>query len=266
MYAGATIVLKYLRYLLTASNGKGHGIHSPFVFRFVQEVLETKAGDDWFTKIEAERNGLLMDKSVIPILDFGAGSRFGNKTEKKVGDIARHALKSPKYARLINRLARFTGAATALELGTSLGTTTAYLAAAPGMLKVNTLEGSPAVAARAQALFISLHLQDKITIHEGDFAETLPLVLQKEGKFDLIFMDGNHRYEPTLTYWNQLLPFTHRDSVIIVDDIHWSREMENAWEWIQQQPQVSLTIDLFFVGLVFFKTDFTQKQHFTIRH
>ena len=84
-------------------------------------------------------------------------------------------------------------------------------------------------------------------------------------KINLAFIDGNHRKEPTLHYFSELLKKSTNDSIFIFDDIHWSSEMEEAWNLIQQHDSVTLTVDLFFIGLVFFSTDFKVKQHFTIR-
>jgi len=266
MYKASRIALKYFKYLLTASNGKGHGIHSPFVYRLVKEVLQQKEPTDLYKKIEAERNQLLLDKSSVPMADFGAGSRFGNPEKKRVTDIARHSLKSPKYARLMHRLCDFVEAKECLELGTSLGITTAYLASANKVQQVDTLEGSPAISEMAKKLFEKLGLQQKISLHTGDFATTLSPLLEQLPALDFAFLDGNHRYEPTVEYCLQILPKMNANGVMILDDIHWSDEMEKAWEWVKTQETVTITVDLFFIGLVFFRTDNKVKQHFVIRY
>jgi predicted O-methyltransferase YrrM len=100
---------------------------------------------------------------------------------------------------------------------------------------------------------------------EGSFEKTLPFISNKIEKIDLLFVDGNHRKDPTLKYFHFFLSKATNNSIFIFDDIHWSKEMEEAWKQVQAHHSVTLTIDLFFVGLVFFSTDFKVKQHFTVR-
>ena len=153
---------------------------------------------------------------------------------------------------------------TILELGTSLGITTSYLASGNPAAIVTTMEGAKEVAAVARKNFATAGLQNT-SIIEGNFDDTLAQVVQDLGSVDCCFIDGNHRREPTERYFQQLLPITHNDSILIFDDIHWSREMEQAWETIRNHPSVRCSVDLFFIGIVFFREEFHEKQHFCIR-
>ncbi|MEO5783563.1 MAG: class I SAM-dependent methyltransferase, partial [Ginsengibacter sp.] len=151
-----------------------------------------------------------------------------------------------------------------VELGTSLGITTAYIASANKTSEVFTLEGAKNIAAIAQQNFEKIGVQNIKQI-QGNFDDTLPHLLSQIQKIDLAYVDGNHRKKPTLNYFNQLFEKSNDQFILIFDDIHWSEEMEEAWKEIQQHNDVTLTIDLFFIGLVFFKKDFKAKQHFIIR-
>jgi predicted O-methyltransferase YrrM len=262
MYTKFGLAKKYLHYYITASNGKGHGVHSPFVFDFIKNVLNDKKKYEGYTAIESLRRELKQDDTILDVRDFGAGSLAVSSRQKKVSDIARAFLKPKKYAQLLFRIAQYYKPAATIELGTSLGITTAYLACASP--KVYTMEGSGEVAAIAENNFKKLGLTN-IEIIEGNFDNTLPLLLSKLQKVDLAFIDGNHRKLPTLDYFDQLLNKSTGSTILIFDDIHWSTGMEEAWEEIKAHPDVTLTIDLFFIGLVFFKKDFRSKQHFTIR-
>jgi predicted O-methyltransferase YrrM len=265
LYNVFTISLKYLRYLLRASNGRGHGIHSPFVFEFVTKVLNDRTMHPAFDRIEGYRKELLSDRTVLLVEDFGAGSAFGNQNERKVCDIARRAAKPPKLGRLLFRVASNYRCRNVLELGSSLGISTAYLASPDCVEKLITLEGAAAVADRARRGFASLGL-GKVQLLEGNFDERLHDALAKIPSTDLVFIDGNHREEPTLRYFRQCLAKATDESIFILDDIHWSSEMESAWEQIKSHPDVRCTIDLFFVGIVFFRKSFREKQHFVIRY
>ena len=153
---------------------------------------------------------------------------------------------------------------TVVELGTSFGITTSYLALGNPSAKVFTLEGSEQISEIAYDNFNKLRLNN-IELVKGDFATSLPGLLQRSGSIHLAFIDGNHQKDPTLHYFKLLSEKIIPSSILIFDDIHWSKEMEQAWKMIRDDPSVKMTIDLFFMGLVFFNTGFKAKQHFSIR-
>ncbi len=264
MYSPAQLGLRYIKYYLTASNGKGHGTHSPFVFDFITHVLNDDRNFYAYTSIEQVRARLLGDVREITIEDFGAGSRVKKNSRRSVGEIAGSSLKPKKYSQLLFRIADHYGCSRILELGTSLGITTAYLASAGVGTEVITMEGAPEVAKLAEENFRTLGLRN-IELMVGNFDETLPAAIGQVGTVDLAFIDGNHRYAPTIRYFKQLLPAVHDHSMIIFDDIHWSKEMEKAWEEIKADPAVTLSIDLFFIGIILFRKENKARQHFTIR-
>lgn len=264
MYSKLQLASKYIKYWLTASNGKGHGIHSPFVFDFVTNVLNDKRSFYCYQTIEYLRADLKRNNTVLTVEDFGAGSHTKQYNQRTVSSIASSALKTPKFSRLLFRMVNHYQPNTILELGTSLGITTCYLACAKNDASVITLEGAPAVASAAKENFERLRLQNIQTI-TGNFDNTLPGVLQKLASVDFVFVDGNHRKEPTLNYFHQLLQKRNEYSVFIFDDIHWSKDMEEAWDIILQHEDVTLSIDLFFIGIVFFRKENKAKQHYIIR-
>ena len=264
MYSSFQLTKKYLHYYLTASNGKGHGIHSPFVFDFIKNILCDKNEHAYCSIIEKGRQQLLKQKGQIEVEDFGAGSAIIKTNKRVIADMARSSLKPAKYAQLLFRIINYYQPKTILELGTSFGITTSYMAAGNAKAKVYTIEGSPAIAAIAAKTFNRVGLKN-IELIQGDFNNTLPALLTKLNTIDLAFIDGNHLKDPTLDYFQQLLSHSTISSILIFDDIHWSTEMESAWAIIQQHPSVTLSIDLFFIGIVFLNPDFNHKQQFTIR-
>jgi len=264
VYSSFQLAQKYLHYYRTASNGKGHGMHSPFVFDFILHVLNNKSGYTPPSSIEALRKELLKQKEVLEIEDFGAGSRLSSSRQKTVAQIAKAALKPEKYAQLLYRLVKHYQPQTIIELGTSLGITTAYLATANPSAQITTIEGSKAIAQKASENFQKLNLTN-IQSFQGNFDNLLPSVISHQPSIDLAYIDGNHRYQPTINYFQQLLSQSHNNSILIFDDIHWSEEMEQAWEEIKEHPSVQYTIDIFFLGFVFFRQEFKEKQHFKIR-
>ncbi len=265
MYGKLQLSFKYLYYWVRASNGKGHGVHSPFVFSFVKEVLNDHRGFYCFKTIEALREELKQNQTLLTVEDFGAGSNFTKFRQRSVSSIAASALKTKKFSQLLFRMVNYYQPKTILELGTSLGITTSYLACAKSDAKVITMEGSPEIASVARQNFAQLGIQN-IQLIEGNFDVTLPQTLQTLSSLDFAFVDGNHRKEPTLAYFQQLLQKQNEHSIFVFDDIYWSEEMEEAWNEIKSHPAVTLTVDLFFIGLVFFRKENKAKQHFAIRH
>lgn len=256
---------KYLRYYFTAGNGKGHGIHSPFVFDFIQHVLHGSMDERIPKRIEGLRRRLLRDEAMISVEDFGAGSAKGSGHHRTVRSIAASSLKSEKYAALLFKIVRHYKPGCMLELGTSLGLTTAYLAAANPRGRIFSIEGSSDISSVAAKNLEALGIKN-VRLITGTFEEKLEGILQESGTLDLVFIDGNHRYQPTLDYFSRIKPHLAPHSLVIFDDIHWSREMERAWEVICMDPEVSLTIDLFFPGIAVINPDIKSKQHFSIRY
>lgn len=264
MYSRFQLAKKYILYYITASNGKGHGIHSPFVFDFVVNVLNDRRHFYPYDVIEALREKLLSNTSILEIEDFGAGSAIHTKRSRSIASIARNAAKNKKLCQLLFRIVNYYQPKTILELGTSLGMSSSYIASAAPQATVITIEGAKSVAETAKNNHQVLQL-DNVDVITGKFEEVLPDVLKNLEAVDLAFIDGNHRFEPTKNYFEQLLSKVTPQSIFIFDDIHWSKEMEDVWELIKQHRAVTATIDLFFIGIVLFRPAFRSKQDFTIR-
>jgi predicted O-methyltransferase YrrM len=263
MYSSLKLAGKYLHYYLTAANSKGHGTHSPFVFDFITKVLNDHEHYPAYTPIEELRHMLRHDPEKLEIHDLGAGSVYRTTTTRSIASIARHVAKPRKWGQLLHRVARHYSPATMLELGTSLGISTAYLAAGAPQARLWTIEGAPAIADKARGNLNSLGVEANLIT--GNFDDVLPDVLARMPPVELAFIDGNHRCEPTLRYFEAVLHQAAPASVLIFDDIHWSKEMETAWDTIRNDPRVYLTIDLFFIGFVFRREEFKVQQDFIIR-
>ncbi|RYF86002.1 MAG: class I SAM-dependent methyltransferase [Chitinophagaceae bacterium] len=239
-------------------------MHSPFVFRFILHVLNNKSGYLSAKEIEDLRRELQQDQRLLTIEDLGAGSRVSSTKQRTVQQLAKAALKPPKYAQLLFRLAKHYQPQTIVELGTSLGVTTSYLANANPAANITTIEGSKAVAGIAAENFSKLRFKN-IQLLQGNFDDLLPSVISHLPSVDLAYIDGNHRYQPTIDYFHQFLSKTHNNSILVFDDIHWSKEMEQAWEEIKSHPSVKCSVDIFFLGFIFFRSEFKVNQHFSIR-
>ena len=264
MYSPVKSAFKYLNYYFTASNGKGHGIHSPFIFEFITKVLNDKTIYPAYDEVEDLRQQLLKNETILNIDDFGAGSTVSKTNQRTIASIAKQAAKSKKFGQLLYRAVKFYQPQTILELGTSLGITTSYLAKASPGARVVTLEGANEVLNVAKKNFKDLQIQNIETI-EGNFDDTISPAVRPLTSVDLAFIDGNHRLQPTIQYFNTILHKTNNFSIVILDDIHWSEEMEQAWKYCKDHSSVTGSIDLFFIGMLIFRKEIKEKQHFSIR-
>ena len=199
MFNNLQLASRYLKYRFTAANGKGHGMHSPFVFDFIRNVLGNNNDYPHPGNVELLREELLRDNRVLSIEDLGAGSRKGGQKQKTVGELASVAVKPKKYGQLLFRLARHYRPATMIELGTSLGLSTAYLSMGNRAAQIVSIEGSEAIAEVAAANFRRLDVNN-IRLLTGNFDEVLPRIKPTYPAIDLWYIDGNHLYDPTLRY------------------------------------------------------------------
>lgn len=252
---------RYWRYYWRAKTR--YQVHSPFVFDFVEKVLEDNRHFYAFDKLDNLRSRLLQDERSLKVKDLGAGSKQLKSNERRVQEIAKTALSTPFYNRLLYRIIQYYRPKTLVELGTSLGLSSLYLAKGNPQGRLYTIEGCPKTAAIALEQFQRLGA-DNIEPLLGSFDAVLPGLINGLQQIDFVFFDGNHRKEPTLNYFEQCLALAHANSIFVFDDIHWSEEMQEAWEAIKAHPKVRLSIDLFEVGLVFFRKQQLEKEHFRL--
>lgn len=255
------LAYKYFTYRLFAKHRHGHGIHSPFVYKLLREVIEDTKPDTEYKLVDKARNILLKDNTTIQQTDYGAGSR--KMRTKTIANIARHAGTTKKYGQLLFRLVKHFEPKTILELGTSLGLSASYLSLGCPKAQLITMEGCPQCTGIAMETFKQVGATN-IQIKNGIFDTELPKTLDNCEQIDFVFFDGNHKLVPTLKYFELCLAKCGNDSIFVFDDIHWSEEMEEAWVQIKKHPKVKVTVDLFFMGLVFFRREM-QKQDFVIK-
>ena len=254
-------IKSYLKFLWYSKNE--HAVHSPFVFTLITKCLYDNKSKPQYSILKKYRQSLLANSNSIEVTDFGAGSKVFKSDSRSIAQIAKTAGISERRAQLLFRITHYFQPESVLEIGTSLGLATVSLALGHKKAAITTLEGCLETARIAQQQFKNFELP---TIHSAVTAFDLYLEqpsLQQQ-KFDLIYFDGNHAKKATLDYFEKLVPTTTNDSLWIFDDIHWSPEMEAAWDIIQEHPAVTVTIDTFQWGLVFFRKE-QPKEHFVIR-
>ncbi|MCT4628379.1 O-methyltransferase [Winogradskyella sp.] len=249
-------ILSYIKFLLSSTNQ--HGVHSPFIYDFVTKCLYDKKKYSDYSKLSNYRNNLLKNNNYIEITDFGSGSRVFKSNNRAIKQIAKTSGTPQKRAKLFYRLTQYFKPKNTLELGTSLGIATYAMALGNTKNKITSIEGCPNISK-----FSKSHLDlENISIVNGEFKTIIPTL--KENKFDLIFFDGHHSKDATIQYFETLLPKAHNDSVFIFDDIYWSKGMTEAWEFIKAHQAVTVTVDCFHLGFVFFRKE-QVREHFIIR-
>ncbi|MBN2616225.1 MAG: class I SAM-dependent methyltransferase [Bacteroidales bacterium] len=241
-------------------------IHSPFVFELIEKVLKDKSKHSDFSFIEKYRKSLSRSRTVIETVDFG--ERSGNKqylsTFEKLGPLVTKRTLKKAQGRALYRLNQYFKPKTILEFGTAAGISAAYLKLPVPDATMITMEGCASLADVASNTLSKLQVKNT-DIRIGDFEVTLPKVLENLDTLDMVFFDGNHRFEPTVEYFNQCVEKANENSYFVFDDIHWSPGMEKAWKTIKKDPRVIVSIDLFWMGIVFFRKGMP-KQDFVIRY
>ncbi len=252
-------IKSYLIFLLKSKNQ--HGVHSPFVYDIITKCFYDSKKYSEYKTIKAYRSKVLQSNEIINIKDYGAGSRVFKSNERKVSAIAKNAGTTLKKQELLFRLAGYFKPEHILELGASLGLGTMSRAIASPSSKITTIEGCPNTSIMTQGFFEDFELNNIHLKNETfeDFFQSSSSV-----KFDFVFIDGNHNKEHTLRYFELLLEKINNHSMLIFDDIHWNTEMTEAWQIIIQHPKVTVSIDTYYWGILFFRKE-QEKQHFTIR-
>lgn len=243
---------QFIKYFIFSRHQRGHGIHSPFVFDLVSSVFRNKTEPDIVFSIEKIRKKLITDQQLIETNDLGAGSKKMKTNQRKVSDIARYSAVSKKYGIFLSRTSKTFGKPRILEFGTSLGISTMYLAASCPEATVITMEGCKETSEVASRNFKEAGLTN-IRLLNGSFDDLLPAVRSENICPGLVFIDGNHRKESVIRYFSQVAEMSDNSTVVIIDDINSSMEMWEAWSEIKNHRNVTLSVDIFRMGIVFFR-------------
>ena len=256
-------ILKYVQHLFYRRHRRGHGIHSPALFEFVHEVLFNASGVKVSAEITQVHRDLKRDRSMIPLGKLGATTNVEQSGERSVRSFVRGASVPEKYGALLFRISSWFKPDMIIELGTGLGISTIYLSSGSPETPLHTIEGNTDRADFAAQLMCRCKL-GPVSVHWGEMEEKLedlmPLI---KGRF-LAFVDGNHRHEPTISYVKKLVARAGEESVIIMDDIYWSKGMFAAWKEVVSWPEVRVSIDLFHTGILLLRRDLN-KEHVKIK-
>lgn len=257
-------LLRYIKYKIFSGHKYGHGIHSPFVYDLITSVFNDKCKYRAYDEVEKIRSILRNSDKEISFTEFGAGSKRFRSDSRKIKDIVKYSAVNKKFGQLLFRLVNYFKPDIILELGTSLGISTMYMAKACKSARVISIEADKKTTKIARQNFIEAGLQN-IDVINNSFEKALPGIIKGLNGRLFVFIDGNHEKASTLQYFNQLLVKSENNLIIVFDDINWSAGMRETWQEIKTNTKVKITVDLFFMGIVFFNKGLP-KQNFVIRY
>ena len=255
----AKYILKFLKYKITSKHKKGHGIHSPFLYSLIREVFLQKEVSDDLKEVIRLHKAYSRSNKLIEYKPKGVKST-DKPIKESIGSIIKKSSVNVKYGQLLFNLVKHFNPQNMLELGTSVGISTAYMAQGNEHSKFISIEGVP------EKINIAKEIYDKLkhkNIHFlcDDFNTVLQNVIESFEKIDLVYFDGNHKKESTINYFETCLQKIHNESIFVFDDIYWSDEMAEAWNYIKNHQKVSLSVDIFRMGLIFFKKEMSKENY-----
>lgn len=238
-----------------------HSLHSPFLFDFYNKTVKLKK-QFVSEELENERKSLFSLDEQITLSQLGAKTRNFNSSNS-IGNVSKSSLSDVQQTAFLGAMVAYLQPKTILELGTSFGISTCYLSKNASNSRIITLEGNESVAQNASKRFQKLGF-DNIQLIKGNFNDTLHEAILNLPSLDFVFFDGNHRYAPTMQYFNACLAKCTEESTFVFHDIYWSEEMAKAWNEIKMHPKVMISVDLYYFGIVFFRTN-QPKQDFILK-
>ena len=252
----------YLDYLRRSTTR--YRIHSPFVYSFIENVLRNRDSAKEPASLFSLRKRLMNDRTLITKTDLGSGSDNGDTYQVVLGKLIRSSISSDRELGLLYNMAKYFRPGLTVELGTAAGLSAAALALGHPEGEVITVEGSPSLVSLAEKNLKELKINNVKTV-TANFDDALLEILSAGKEVDLYFIDGNHRYGPTISYFELGLEHSSDDTVFVFDDIYWSRDMSEAWGAIKNRPEVRISIDIFSKGFIFLNRGLS-KQHFVLRY
>ncbi len=211
-----TKIYRYIRFR------RGHGVHSPFAFNLINKVIEEKKIFYIFEETEKLR------------------SQFQLKRRKK-----------KKYGQLLFRLVNFFKPNHVLQIGFSREVEILYLLSALDKGKLTLLEENITDISLAEMIsnqFKPFEIKPAINI------ETLDSIRNKNHIPDFVFFNITHNTEMTYALLEKILSNIdeHTHVIFVIDSIRKNKEMKNLWKTITSNPKVTITMDLYVLGLVIF--------------
>jgi predicted O-methyltransferase YrrM len=253
------LIVEGIKYQLHAK--KRQGIHSPFIYDLVDKGLTRKVANEHKTILKAFDQKQRTDRRLLSINDLGAGSKtLGD--QRSVKQIHKTSSSGKRYGRLLYLLCKHYKPLRILELGTSLGRGTLAMHLGHSEAQITTIEGSPEIATIASENINKFATNPtKIEVKVSSFSTYLSEL--DNATFDLIYIDGHHNGEALRKYLDQIMPYTHEQTLFLLDDIRWNDDMFKAWNELISDERFHVSIDFFRMGMLSQRNS-QAKEHFTL--
>ncbi|MCF8236593.1 MAG: class I SAM-dependent methyltransferase [Saprospiraceae bacterium] len=225
-----------------------YSMHSPLLYSFCREVLDDRRSFYAFEEIEIWRYHLLHESSELHVVDLGAGGQDALDQNRIVSSIAKTSLSPPWKCRYLFRMVLWWKPDLLLEFGTSLGVSTAYLAAASIHTPLITVDGSDSHLQLARKGWNKLGL-DHIEEWNLSFQQAIQRIPWDQHGRILIYLDGDHRPARVLEILQTIQEKTRHPFLVIIDDIRWSDDMWAGWQEWRSAFQSGAWLDLYQVGI-----------------
>ncbi|SFT76948.1 Methyltransferase domain-containing protein [Lishizhenia tianjinensis] len=253
------IAIEFIKYSFRAK--RRHGVHSPYVYRLQDESFKNDFSATFLKSFKSFEKALTKNSELIAVNPFGAGSKKGKKKQLPLNKLANRARTSSKYGKLIFQLGEHIGAQHVLELGTHLGIGTAYLSQISTLKSLTSVEGCANLHRKAHDHLTQLGIQDKCTLVRNTFEA---FIEQDNTVYDLIFIDGDHRSEALFEILEGLQKNIHNETLLVIDDIRWSKDMFKAWQELIAKNDYHLSMDFFRMGVLAVRKN-QEKEHFILK-
>ena len=251
----------YLKYALFSKSK--FKIHSPFVFAFITQILEDKGSE--YKALRDKLNQYYKENKIQVSTEgnAGEGSQSLGKRTMSASSFSNKVGLPSKYGKVLHGLIRENNIHSVIELGTSLGISTSYLSS-NAAVNVKTIEANKQVLDVTRQAYQEIGNSKSIHFIHARFDTVLDDLCKAGLANTLIFIDGDHNKEALIRYFNSCLPFIEESTILVFDDIYWSEGMTDSWHEIFQHKKVKLSLDIFRMGIVFFKHTNKEKQHFQV--
>jgi predicted O-methyltransferase YrrM len=239
-------VPRLVRRRLRRSNDPG----APALARAVQAITGRgiePAEADWIERIEAARAEFALRPGRIA----GLAPSPGESRSFPPAHLANVSSIHRPWGAFLMRLVRELRPQSCVELGAAIGISASYQGAGlelNGTGVLRSIEGSPNLAAEARATLSGLGLE-RVQVIEGRLDDVLDDVMAGAAPVDLVFLDAAKGKEGNLALAEGVLPHLAPRATLVMDDVHWSRQMNRAWRQLRSHPRIALSADLWRLGV-----------------
>lgn len=210
------------------------------VDRFIEQYISDNKYSQHVNNIESARINFLQNNDILP------------SSGKSVGEYCKASSSPQSKGEFLMKLIRVIKPDNCLELGTNFGISAAYQACGlelNGKGRLITIEYNRELLPYSDDLWDKIGIKHRIQQYQGKFEDVLSEILSMLQEIDFVYIDGNHRKEPTLSYFNEIYPFLRKDSVVVFDDITWSDEMKEAWMILSKDQRINNAFEVHDLGV-----------------